>query len=357
MSSSSSTFFECEAPSHHSYSRKQKSLGLLCSNFVSLYEGKEVESVCLDDAARRLGVERRRIYDIVNVLESVGILARKAKNKYSWIGFSGIPMALEMLKDLEDDGDDKSLDQNGDNGVEKPNSSKGKSVNDNRREKSLGVLTENFVKMFLISDVDTVLLDEAAKLLLGDVHNPSQPKSNSAAKVRRLYDIANVLSSLNLIEKTHHIETRKPAFRWLGLKRKPSAVTVSLQPSSMASCKRAFGADITNVELTKRSKSISLAEKKPVRVYSDGMKEYNVSAQKQFQTSKGYVFGPFSPSAMSKRDEQNEEKQSKNVQNWETMASSFRPTYQNPVLSEMFAHYLESWNRWYAEIAQVTYRG
>lgn len=38
------------------------------------------------------------------------------------------------------------------------------------------------------------------------------------AKVRRLYDIANVLTSLNLIKKVHVREERgrKPAFRWLG---------------------------------------------------------------------------------------------------------------------------------------------
>lgn len=40
----------------------------------------------------------------------------------------------------------------------------------------------------------------------------------SAAKVRRLYDIANVLTSLNLIKKVHVREERgrKPAFKWLG---------------------------------------------------------------------------------------------------------------------------------------------
>ena len=120
---------------HHTYSRKQKSLGLLCSkydsfavgvihafllddfkvlicfcvlcSFLSLYNHDGVHSIGLDDAASRLGlilvriccmnclvfwffdffffffwnlrvlvctgVERRRIYDIVNVLESVGV--------------------------------------------------------------------------------------------------------------------------------------------------------------------------------------------------------------------------------------------------------------------------------------------
>lgn len=53
----------------------------------------------------------------------------------------------------------------------------------------------------------------------------------SAAKVRRLYDIANVLTSLNLIKKVHVREERgrKPAFEWLG--------SVDFNPSAGASSK------------------------------------------------------------------------------------------------------------------------
>lgn len=38
------------------------------------------------------------------------------------------------------------------------------------------------------------------------------------AKIRRLYDIANVLTSLALIKKVHVTEERgrKPAFKWIG---------------------------------------------------------------------------------------------------------------------------------------------
>ncbi|KAE8652963.1 hypothetical protein Csa_017769 [Cucumis sativus] len=39
----------------------------------------------------------QRIHDIVNVLESFGVLSKKVKNKYSWNGFGALPKALQDL--------------------------------------------------------------------------------------------------------------------------------------------------------------------------------------------------------------------------------------------------------------------
>ncbi|XP_021305371.1 E2F transcription factor-like E2FE isoform X1 [Sorghum bicolor] len=375
---------------HHAYSRKQKSLGLLCSNFVALYDREDVEVIGLDDAAKRLGVERRRIYDIVNVLESVGILVRRAKNRYTWLGFGGVPAALKELKEralremsglpvllpmedsstanLSDDEDDEKLgdadedaeseklSQSVDNTSDKPDAPSCRLRSDHRKEKSLGLLTQNFVKLFLTMEVETISLDEAAKLLLGEGHAESNMRT---AKVRRLYDIANVLSSLNLIEKTQQADTRKPAFRWLGqAKRKQeNNVMVALPPSRKAMPnKRAFGTDLTNMD-NKRGKLDTSAENKVKLMQGAG----NIVKTFERQLGQGkrsdFVYGPFHPASAKKQetdDQTVKQQERKTIQDWENLAVSFRPQYQNQALNDLFGHYVEAWKSWYLDLTRET---
>ncbi|KAG5536800.1 hypothetical protein RHGRI_024286 [Rhododendron griersonianum] len=324
--------------------------------FLSLYNQDGIETIGLDDAATRLGVERRRIYDIVNVLESVGEEGlRENGNDYTRVS--------------DDDEDENNPTPITSSQEEKTNPSShtrfsmasktGKVLKlnailvDNRKEKSLGLLTQNFIKLFLCTDVDLISLEEAAKILLGDARDPSTMRT----KVRRLYDIANVLSSMNFIEKVHHPDTRKPAFRWLGMREKlEDGSANSFVP--IESKKRTFGTEITNTsfkrtkvidgnlnQITKPQMQIQVKRE----VLGNDFDKTNLE-QDSRECSKSYQFGPFAPVSVSKAIAV-ENKKVKQVHDWESLASTFRPEYHNQALRDLFDHYMEAWQSWYSEVA------
>lgn len=72
-----------------------------------------------------------------------------------------------------------------------------------KKEKSLGILCQQFIHLF-VTWKTTLSLEEAAKMI-SISERPERQESNQKlkTKIRRLYDIANVLQSIGLIEKCH----------------------------------------------------------------------------------------------------------------------------------------------------------
>ncbi|XP_066345285.1 transcription factor E2FB-like [Miscanthus floridulus] len=76
--------------------RHDSSLSLLTKKFINLLQGAEDGTLDLNKAAETLEVQKRRMYDITNVLEGVHLIEKGLKNMIRWKGFD-----MSKPKDIE----------------------------------------------------------------------------------------------------------------------------------------------------------------------------------------------------------------------------------------------------------------
>ena len=224
-------------PPEKGANRKEKSLGLLAERMLAglpenVKSGDTLE-LQLDDTAKALQTERRRIYDIVNVFEAVQIMSKVGKNVYQWHGRTFLVQSLAWLRQLAfnlnmdeqyrvaRDQDIQMMIHNQENvnienvspltpstpltptfspmasPLASPLMSPYNSPNDPNGT-SMGINTQKFLMLFLVTPApQTLTLDFAAKV----IHGIHQVEKTRLTRIRRLYDIANILQSLGLIRK------------------------------------------------------------------------------------------------------------------------------------------------------------
>lgn len=66
--------------------RQDNSLSVLTRKFINLIKNADNKTVDLNEAVTSLAVQKRRIYDITNVLQGVGYVQKTHKNTIKWLG-------------------------------------------------------------------------------------------------------------------------------------------------------------------------------------------------------------------------------------------------------------------------------
>ncbi|XP_065337652.1 transcription factor E2F8-like isoform X3 [Cloeon dipterum] len=205
--------------------RKNKSLLAICKKFLEFYPldlppGTNTD-IPLEVLAEKLNLSRRRLYDIINVMESLQMAVKVTKNLYRWYGLRNVKKLLDQLKQLSDQNRLQELD-NLDPGylssdlpitpceTESPRLKESPEPKGplTWKNKSLGGTCLKFLTLFFKKE--TVSLDWAGRVLLcGEDEDNADNKSDGDAdttkqlrnKIRRIYDVANVLTAVGLVCK------------------------------------------------------------------------------------------------------------------------------------------------------------
>ena len=202
------------SPSMKSGSRALKSISVLTLVLISKMPLNGCPDFHIRQLATELGVDIKRIYTILNVLEAVLVVQRKGKDVYEWKGSQNLTVPLIKLAQLahrENLSHQMFKVMNGGVGLDTAEK-KG------RCQMSISILTQKLLMMFLVLPQPKVLsLSVAVSILYGQ---GIAAKSKQGC-MQKLWDISKVLQVIGLIQKVEisTLDSSNPikAYKYIGV--------------------------------------------------------------------------------------------------------------------------------------------
>eukprot|EP00474_Spongospora_subterranea_P001210 CRZ01668.1 hypothetical protein [Spongospora subterranea] len=138
-----------------------------------------------------MGVPRRRLYDIINILENIGSTTRKGKASYYYNGPEQVHLTMSRLRD-------QPLPDN----TSWSNMLFSECNDGERKTYTLGNLCKCFVSFLFNTPALSCTLDDFADTVFPlDESSPVEVFTAHKSCIRRLYDVVNVLIAFGVLEK------------------------------------------------------------------------------------------------------------------------------------------------------------
>ncbi|EAY02759.1 hypothetical protein TVAG_369870 [Trichomonas vaginalis G3] len=147
---------------------------------VNDFEQLKPANINIVNVAQQYGVQYRRVYDLFNLLTSLGVCQNVERGKLAWIGLSSVPSVIsKAYAKIEIASLHKPMNQ----------------VFCLGQSPSLGMIATHFISMYLYFNVDTLLLRQVSSTF-------HDPRTDIKSLERRMYLVLSFLEIMGVVAHT-----------------------------------------------------------------------------------------------------------------------------------------------------------
>lgn len=163
--------------------RRKDGFSDFITRFLKHYEGKNDQVIQINQLSNESGVEKRRLYDLMNVLVACGVCVKSSAHSYQWKGLGSLFGLLEKISvDIEVRALNEDLDQ----------------LFVIRDSPAIGTLVVNFLGIFIYFGISSLNIRDIALIMTTD-------EEKSKPILRRLYLVAFLLERIGILKHAQKV--------------------------------------------------------------------------------------------------------------------------------------------------------